>query len=671
MNVEKPTFKKICKMYIQQLTNFPYIEKDFDALTDYGLLCKIVDYLNQVIENNNTQNESITNLYNAFVKLKDYVDNYFENLDVQEEINNKLEEMVETGELQEIIAEFLNSKAIFAFDTITEMKESTNLISGSYVRTNGYYAINDGGGAYYSITDTEPESYYETLESGLYAQMIFINESITVKQFGAYGDNSHDDTSAFNTALSIGKKLIVPKSTYLVDYLNIVDNSTIDGCDSIINTAIPSTNLNKIGSNVILKNITINSTNTNREWNRVDITNQNNIIIDNCKFSGFRQITESGPNVWALYFKNSTNIRVTNILFDNNSFEDILIENGCQNLYFNNIKQVNGGANVDIEPSTNQDLENILFENCILNVFHTTDYQYTGNNTNNITCINCTISNFAYHGSDLTLINCKMSKHDGLIISDTMFGGPLKMINSASFGTNLIKDPYFNDVAKTSSKTSYWDVSYSSQTWNNLVKHLEDEDGKLLAINYNNLSGNAIVETPKIDIVGGAYYMLSTMMKSNYPASGTNQVSTCCKLIFYNDQDEQLSPVYTCSLDRHAIGTISKLSEQNLLFKTPNSAVKIKIQYRNGPSSTQSIYLKQCGLYRISSNLDGDSNNKEELPEQKKRIMYKSTLPTSNYINYSIGDIIYYEEPSTFIGAVCTNEETQGGTWSDFGAISQ
>ena len=31
-----------------------FIEKDFDALTDYGLLCKVVDYLNQVITNENT-----------------------------------------------------------------------------------------------------------------------------------------------------------------------------------------------------------------------------------------------------------------------------------------------------------------------------------------------------------------------------------------------------------------------------------------------------------------------------------------------------------------------------------------------------------------------------------------------------------------------------------------
>lgn len=113
--MEKPNFKKMCLMYIQQLTNFPYIEKDFDALTDYGLLCKIVEYLNKVITNNNIQNETVTNLYNAFVALKDYVDNYFDNLDVQDEINNKLDEMAQDGTLEDIVKDYLNNKCEFIF----------------------------------------------------------------------------------------------------------------------------------------------------------------------------------------------------------------------------------------------------------------------------------------------------------------------------------------------------------------------------------------------------------------------------------------------------------------------------------------------------------------------------------------------------------------------------
>ena len=66
-------FRKICLLHMQQLTNFPYIEKDFDALTDYELLCKVVQKLNEVVENSNKQNEQITNLYNSFILLNIFV----------------------------------------------------------------------------------------------------------------------------------------------------------------------------------------------------------------------------------------------------------------------------------------------------------------------------------------------------------------------------------------------------------------------------------------------------------------------------------------------------------------------------------------------------------------------------------------------------------------------
>lgn len=88
------------------LQNFPFIEEDFDAITNYQLLCKVVEYLRNVIANELVMEENVTNLYNEFVNLKNYVDNYFANLDVQEEINNKLDEMVESGELETIIENF-------------------------------------------------------------------------------------------------------------------------------------------------------------------------------------------------------------------------------------------------------------------------------------------------------------------------------------------------------------------------------------------------------------------------------------------------------------------------------------------------------------------------------------------------------------------------------------
>lgn len=85
--MEKPTFKKLTFMCMQQLTNFPYIEDDFDALTDYELLCKVVEKLNKLIENDNKQNDAIIELYNNFKALKDYVDEYLVDIsEVKEDI---------------------------------------------------------------------------------------------------------------------------------------------------------------------------------------------------------------------------------------------------------------------------------------------------------------------------------------------------------------------------------------------------------------------------------------------------------------------------------------------------------------------------------------------------------------------------------------------------------
>lgn len=75
--------------------NFPFIADDFDALTMYEKYAKIVGYLNKVIEKSNLtaeQMELVTKLAND---TKNYVDNYFDNLDVQQEINNKLDALVQ------------------------------------------------------------------------------------------------------------------------------------------------------------------------------------------------------------------------------------------------------------------------------------------------------------------------------------------------------------------------------------------------------------------------------------------------------------------------------------------------------------------------------------------------------------------------------------------------
>ena len=98
---------KIPKFRRCVLQNFPFIEQDFDALTDYQLLCKVVEYLNKVIEHQNALDDDYAELVNTYDTLVDFVNNYFENLDVQEEINNKLDQMADSGQLGDLIGAYI------------------------------------------------------------------------------------------------------------------------------------------------------------------------------------------------------------------------------------------------------------------------------------------------------------------------------------------------------------------------------------------------------------------------------------------------------------------------------------------------------------------------------------------------------------------------------------
>lgn len=78
-----------------------------DSLSYYELLCKVVDYINNLIKDNKTTIDNIEALSTAYGQLQDYVNNYFDSLDVQTEINNKLDEMAVSGELGDIFERYL------------------------------------------------------------------------------------------------------------------------------------------------------------------------------------------------------------------------------------------------------------------------------------------------------------------------------------------------------------------------------------------------------------------------------------------------------------------------------------------------------------------------------------------------------------------------------------
>lgn len=106
-----------------------------DSLSYYELLCKVVDYLNKTMSDVETLNGDVVNLHKAYEELQSYVNDYFSSLDVQEEINNKLNQMASDGTLLNVIAPTISSEtAKWLSDNITTTSpviDKTLTISGA------------------------------------------------------------------------------------------------------------------------------------------------------------------------------------------------------------------------------------------------------------------------------------------------------------------------------------------------------------------------------------------------------------------------------------------------------------------------------------------------------------------------------------------------------------
>lgn len=140
MNKEIKTispFKNFC-MTIGALPT-SYLE----SMSYYETLCWLCKYLE------NTINPAINNNAEALEELQNYVAHYFDNLDVQTEINNKLDDMVEDGTLAEVINEQLfnqlDDKIDGVDDKVDNLSNQFNLNSYvTYSPSNGNMTVSGG-----------------------------------------------------------------------------------------------------------------------------------------------------------------------------------------------------------------------------------------------------------------------------------------------------------------------------------------------------------------------------------------------------------------------------------------------------------------------------------------------------------------------------------------------
>lgn len=111
------------------LENFPFIENDFDALTNYQIFCKIIEYINNIITDVTAIEDSIDDVIKLVNDIKAYVDEYLEDItEVKEEIED-IKTAINT----------LNTSVISINNELTELKDYTdNLVSGSFDTLKSY-----------------------------------------------------------------------------------------------------------------------------------------------------------------------------------------------------------------------------------------------------------------------------------------------------------------------------------------------------------------------------------------------------------------------------------------------------------------------------------------------------------------------------------------------------
>lgn len=451
------------------LQNFPFIEADFDAVTNYQLLCKVVEYLNKIIDNNNKQNYNISQLEQNFITLYNFVNNYFSNLDVQEEINKKIDELITSGEFNIFVSgiytpEMFGAKGDGVTDDTEAIQKALTFnnvnISKNYLITENLVLHSNlkvfGGGTITKKAEFNDSYLNHCIFSCTDSNNIDINNIVLMSNslaISVHGCSNVNITS-----------LIINSEKYSI-LISDSEKNESDGI-SISNiklendvTIISSDGIHIDGgcSNIYIYNVTGTTGDDFIALNAIEGIRKTikNVIIDNIKCSGYAGIRLYGQlncvienvSINNSYINSDNGIRLTNIVgfteinlnaptFNNIVFNNCIVNSSIRNVF---LSYINGSVTFNnctfvttVNPNVgffNSSINSLLiFNNCIFNTNSTAFIQdsVVGNppeNCNtygNITLNNCDIKKvFLCFGTNKKTININNCDIDTYLIART------------------------------------------------------------------------------------------------------------------------------------------------------------------------------------------------------------------------------------------------------------
>ena len=155
-----------------------------DSLSYAEQVTWFCDFLqNKVIPALNNNAEALQEVQRLMTELQEYVDNYFTNLDVQEEINNKLDQMAEDGTLTELIGNYIDPIIEEQNASIEEINTKVEAVaSGSPLVATSTSDMTDQDRIYVNTTDGYWYYYNGTAwtQGGIYQATALDNDNLAL-----------------------------------------------------------------------------------------------------------------------------------------------------------------------------------------------------------------------------------------------------------------------------------------------------------------------------------------------------------------------------------------------------------------------------------------------------------------------------------------------------------
>ena len=382
---------------------FKAIPLAFDeSMSYYETLCALLSYLKDtVIPTVNNNADAVAELQNLYIELKNYVDNYFDSQDFQQMVNNKLDEMVEDGTLENLINQHILDKRL----------------------------------RYYKVDNTISHADLQTIFNDTNAKIISFET----------GNYIFEDPFYLNSNTKILLNGSVLKITSLHGFYNFLPTDEILSYNGNSNISFENGILEGFaiafchGTNINFKNIHFLKSSSNHF---LELAALNGVKIENCKFEGqtlptYKECIQIDDMKYANmpYFDSSENIS-----YDLTHCKNFLID-GCEFINGSD-ESYSLGTAIGMHTYTTDGLHH---ENITITNNKVTDPAYAAfriNNTYNATIanntVNCTTANSNY--------GIRFGYYvENIIVKNNIFNGILYRVLYCSTNPYLYKNVTFDN----------------------------------------------------------------------------------------------------------------------------------------------------------------------------------------------------------------------------------